>query len=270
MTAERDTNLGNWESRVPIHLASREYDVERLVSGERRLSEVVAFDAPALGDLTGLDALHLQCHIGTDTLSLARLGARITGLDFSPSALAAARDLATRAGIDARFVESDVYDAPEALGAQRFDLVYTGVGALCWLPDVRRWAAIVAGLLRPGGRLYLRDGHPVMWAHHEDGTLAYPYFEAGGAIRFESDVTYTDGDARLEQPVTYEYNHGLGEIVQAVLDAGLTLTRLDEHDSCEWQGLDAMVKGPDGKWRRPEQPARMPLMYTLEAVLSSR
>ena len=266
MDPEREANLANWESRVPIHVASQEYDVDSLVAGTRRLSDVVAFDEPFLGDLTGLDAVHLQCHIGTDTLSLARLGARVTGLDFSPSAIAAAQDLAQRAGIDATFVQSEFYDAVAALGAERFDLVYTGVGAIGWLPDIAGWARVVAALLRPGGRLYIREGHPMMWAIDDDMQIAFPYFEHGGAVRMENDVTYTDGDARLSAPVTYEFNHGLGEIVQSVLDAGMTITRLAEHDFCEWQGLPPMVREADGKWRMPADVRdRLPLMYTLEA-----
>jgi SAM-dependent methyltransferase len=265
MDAEREANFRNWESRVPIHLASRDYGVDSLASGARRLSDVVAFDAPHLGDVTGLDTIHLQCHIGTDTISLARLGARVTGLDFSPAALAAARDLAVRAGVDATFVESELYDAPAALESATFDLVYTGVGALNWLPDIGRWAGVVARLLRPGGHLYLREGHPVFYAVDDDVKLTLPYFERGGAIRWDTDVSYVDGEGRLEHPVSYEWNHGLGEIVQAVLDAGLVVTRLVEHDFCEWQGLPQMVLGADRKWRMPDHGECVPLMYTLEA-----
>jgi SAM-dependent methyltransferase len=225
-------------------------------------------DGPAMPCSSGGRDSHLQCHIGTDTISLARLGARVTGLDFSPSAIAAARDLAARAGVEATFVESELYDACAALGEERFDLVYTGVGALCWLPDIGRWAQVVAALLRPGGRLYIREGHPMMWAFDEHMALSYPYFESGGAIRLECDTTYTEDGAgeRLAEPVTFEYNHGLGETVQAVLDAGLDLTGLTELDSCDWKGIDAMVKGDDGRWRLPDRPERMALMYVLQAT----
>lgn len=265
----RAANLRNWECRVPIHLASRDYDVENLASGARRLSDVVAFDAPHLGDLTGLDVVHLQCHIGTDTISLARLGARVTGVDFSPSALAAARELAARACVDATFVESELYDAPAALGDTRFDLVYTGVGAINWLPEIHGWARVVADVLKPGGRLYLRDGHPMMFALNSDMQIALPYFERGGATRWESDETYVDIDDeskhRVAEPVMYAYNHGLGEITQAVLDAGMSVTRLVEHDFLEWRGFRTMVLGDDGRWRMPDHRERLPLMFTLEA-----
>jgi SAM-dependent methyltransferase len=265
MDAERETNLSNWESRVPIHLTSRDYDVESLIDGRRRLSDVVAFDAPFLGDLTGLDVVHLQCHIGTDTLSLARLGGRVTGLDFSQSALEGARELAARAGVEITFVESELYAAADALGAENFDLVYTGVGALNWLPDVRGWASVVARLLRPGGRLYIREGHPMLFAFEADFELKYPYFESGGAVRLETETTYTGDAQRVAQPVTYEWNHGLGETVQALLDAGMTLTRLADHDFCEWQAMPEMVLADDGRWRLPDRPERLPLMYTIEA-----
>ena len=264
-------NLANWESRVPRHAASDEYGLSRYLDDPSFLSPVVRYDAARLGEMRGLEVVHLQCHLGTDTLSLARLGARVTGVDFSPSALQIARDLADRAGPPVRYVETSVEDAPEALGT-RFDLVYTGVGALCWLPSVRRWAEVVAELLRPGGRLYLREGHPVLWslqADRSDGLLVidWPYFEAAGAQRESDEQTYA-GQGTLEHPVTYEWNHGLGELVQAVLDAGLVLTRLEEHDFVEWPAIAGMVPDAEveGRYRLPDAQAHLvPLMVTLEA-----
>ena len=195
------------------------YDLAGLSADPARLSPVVGYDRPWLGDLTGLDVVHLQCHIGTDTLSLARLGGRVTGVDFSPSALAVARDLAAAAGVEARFVVSELYAVPELLGPD-FDLVYTGVGALNWLPDIAGWARVVAALLRPGGRLYVRDGHPMLNTLHDgvdDDVLrvTLPYFE-GQVLRWFSDKTYTDGPP-VGSPEQFEWNHGLGEIVQAVM-----------------------------------------------------
>lgn len=154
----RDVNRALWDERAPAHAESPDYAVRQLIADPTRLSDVVRFDVPRLGDIAGLRAVHLQCHIGTDTISLGRLGARMTGLDFSGTSVAIAREIAQSAGIAADFVEADVYDAAEALGVNSFDLVYTGVGALVWLPDIRRWAEVVARLLRPGGRLFLREG----------------------------------------------------------------------------------------------------------------
>ncbi len=177
-------NRENWDDRAAVHAQSRFYGVERLLGDPTALSSVVAFDRPRLGELTGLDVVHLQCHIGTDTLSLHRLGAASTaGLDFSTAALDQARDLATRAGADIDYVEATVDGAIDALGAERFDLVYTGIGALPWLPSIAAWAETVCGLLRPGGRLFIREGHPVLESLAETTTpnspltLAHSYFE---------------------------------------------------------------------------------------------
>jgi SAM-dependent methyltransferase len=270
MDESREQNLKSWESRVSVHAASKMYDLDGIVSGAKQYSDIFAFDVEPLGDVSGLDAVHLQCHIGTDTVSLARLGARVTGLDFSPAALEVARDLAARCGVDARFVEAELYRAVDALGREQFDLVYTGVGSLGWLPDITGWARVVAELLRPGGRLYLREGHPMLWALDPDRddqllVVGYPYFETEEPEVFDFPGTYTDGDASGVETVSHEWNHGLGEIVQAVLEAGLTLTRLVEHDFAEWKALDWMAVDDKGHWRLPDHRERLPVMYTLEA-----
>ena len=161
MDEQRRTNRLSWDEVAPAHAASPEYGFQRFADDPMHLSDVVRFDLPRLGDISGLRGVHLQCHIGTDTVSLARLGARMTGLDFSAPALAEGRRLATLAHADVDFVEAELYDAPSVLPNSAFDLVYTGVGALCWLPDIHGWARVVATLLRPGGRLFIREGHPV-------------------------------------------------------------------------------------------------------------
>ncbi len=182
-------NRANWDERAPAHAASVAYALERFVEDPSFVSKVVAFDRKYLGDVSGIDGVHLQCHIGTDTISLARLGARMAGLDFSPASLEQARRLAEVTGTPVRFVESDVYRALDVLPAGSFDLVYTGIGALCWLPDISRWAQVVAGLLRPGGRLFIRDGHPMLSAideaHTDRLTIDYPYFERHEPLVFE-------------------------------------------------------------------------------------
>ncbi|MFI6210706.1 class I SAM-dependent methyltransferase [Nocardia brasiliensis] len=263
-------NKANWDERAPAHAASRDYAVDRFRTEPGFLSDVVRFDLPLLGDITGCRGVHLQCHIGTDTISLARLGATMTGLDFSPASLAEARALSetTSAGVD--FVESNVYDAVTALGAAQFDLVYTGIGALCWLPSVGRWAETVAGLLRPGGRLFLREGHPVLWSLDENHTdrlvVGYPYFETPEPMVFSDGGTYVDTTAEFEQITTHEWNHGLGDIVTALLAADLTITGLVEHRSVPWEALPGlMTLGDGGEWRLTEHRERVPLSYTLQA-----
>jgi SAM-dependent methyltransferase len=261
-------NLANWEARTPLHAASELYDLEAYLRDPHHLSGVVAHDAPWLGDLTGLQVVHLQCHIGTDTLSLARLGARVTGVDFSPAALDVARDLAQRTGADIRYVEAAVEEVPSRITGT-FDLVYTGVGALNWLSSVRRWAEVVAGLLAPGGRLYIREKHPVMSCLDDERNddrllIIHPYFEDAGPVRWDDPTTYAS-DAEVASPVTYEWNHGLGETVQAVIDAGLTVTDLREHREVEWRALPHMVPVGGGRYALPDHRERVPLMFTLEA-----
>jgi SAM-dependent methyltransferase len=281
-------NRANWDSRAPIH--ARDYGIDQLLADPKSVSAVVQFDLPLLGDLTGLDVVHLQCHIGTDTLSLTRLGAAsVTGVDLSPVSLAEARSLADRAGTPIEYVESDVYSAPDALAGRGFDLVYTGIGAICWLPSISRWAGTVAALLRPGGRLFIRDGHPVLntafalevAAEHPDRTqqpsisgpgqttvaLELPYYERSQALVWADESTYA-GDGVVASPTSMEWNHSIGEIVTAVLDAGLQLTGLTEHDSVPWEALPGqMTLDPvTQEWRLIDRPERLPASFTLTAV----
>jgi SAM-dependent methyltransferase len=266
-----EVNRANWDDRVPAHVASADYAVRRFTEDPGFISGVVRFDVPLLGDVAGLRGVHLQCHIGTDTVSLARLGASMTGLDFSGPAIAAARELAAATGADATFVRSDVYAAAEVLEPGSFDLVYTGIGALCWLPSVRRWAQVVAALLRPGGRLFIREGHPMLWAlddSRDDGlvTVRLPYFEQAQAQVFDVGGTYVESDAVFEHNVTHEWNHGLGEIVTALLDAGMTLAGLVEHDSVPWNALPGLMTETGGEWRLTENPSRLACSYTIQAM----
>lgn len=270
-----DVNRTNWDERAAVHAASPEYGLDRFVADPARLSGVVSFDRPRLGRLDGQRVVHLQCHIGHDTLSLARLGAaEVVGLDFSAPALDQARRFtATTAGGDrVRFVQSDVYHALEATGGG-FDLVYTGVGALCWLPDIKRWARTVRSLLRPGGRLHLREGHPVLWSldyDRDDDLLALhtTYFEQKEPMVFDEPYTYVTTDHRFQATVTHEWNHGIGEIVTALLEAGLTLTTLVEHQSVPWNALPGRMRRlDDGEWQLIDRPERLPHSYTLQAVV---
>jgi len=278
-------NRANWDSRAPLH--AKGYGIDRLLADPSALSEVVAFDRARLGDLSGLDVVHLQCHIGTDTLSLARLGGRLVGVDLSPASLAEARDLAERAGAPIEYVEADVYSAPQALRRQ-FDLVYTGIGAICWLPSIKRWAQTVAALLRPGGRLFIRDGHPVLNAllgmvvaeEHPDRAqqpwvsgpgeatpaLELPYFEQSVPLVWEDAATYAS-DQPVGSPLQVEWNHGIGEIVSAVLASGLELTGLVEHDSVPWEALPGMMSCDEatGEYRLRDRPERLPATFTLTA-----
>ena len=273
-----DANLARWDESVAIHAASQGYDLAGYLKGEKTL---YAVEMDEVGDVAGKTLLHLQCHFGMDTLNWARLGATVTGIDFSPEAVARARQLAAEIGIgDARFLQSNIYDAHDALHEQ-FDVVYTGIGALNWLPDIRGWARVAAGFVKPGGFLYLYEGHPMLWSLDEDAAsppfqLRYPYFETQHPNEWDWDQTYTDGP-KLKNTRGYEWNHGLGEIVTALIDQGLRLKFLHEHRSMAWQGLPSMdpVDGDvaDGThhqrrvgWQLPAgQRDMVPLMYSLKA-----
>lgn len=282
-------NRANWDSRAPLHADAPSYKVSELLADPTAISEVVAFDRPRLGELTGLDVVHLQCHIGTDTLSLHRLGAAsVTGVDLSGESLARARTLAESAGVAIDYVESDVYSAPTALNRQ-FDLVYTGIGAICWLPSIDRWAQVVAELLRPGGRLFIRDGHPVLNAliatelgpDPEDRSyqpqitgaggstisLELPYWEQSEWLMWSDDTTYA-GDGLVGSPTAVEWNHGLSEIITAVMKAGLQLTSFVEHDSAPWEPFPGQMTfdAAIGEWRLTDRPERLPATFTLTAT----
>jgi SAM-dependent methyltransferase len=268
----RTINRANWDERAPAHAASPGYEVADLVADANRLSGVVSFDRPLLGDISGKRGVHLQCHIGTDTVSLSRLGATMTGLDFSPAALLEARRIAQACGQQIEFVHSDVFDAVPALGEGQFDLVYTGIGAIGWLPDIARWARVVSDLLVPGGRLFMREGHPMLFTLADarpDRLLVvdHPYFERAEPTVWDEPGTYVETDQEFRHTVTHEWAHGLGEVVTALLNAGMELTGLAEHQSVPWQALEGqMVPIGGGEYQLDERPWRLPHSYTVQAV----
>ncbi len=262
----RRLNRASWDERTPLHVASTFYDVPGFVAGRPTLRP---FEAEELGPVAGRTLVHLQCHFGLDTLSWARRGALVTGLDFSAPAVDEARRLAATLGLDARFEVGDVYQAAEVLG-RRYDIVYTGTGALCWLPDVPRWARVVAELLEPGGRLYLVEFHPVLMSLAEDGLdWAFDYFGLEGRPFVEDSTrTYADPQARLANTVTHQFAHPLGEVVTALIDAGLRLDFLHEQDQCSarmWPFLEG-VPGERAMYRLPAGYPRLPLGYSLRAT----
>jgi SAM-dependent methyltransferase len=263
-------NREHWDSRADPHAASPDYGFERFRTDPSHLSTTVRFDLERLGDLAGVEAVHLQCHIGTDTLSLARRGARMSGVDFSARSLAQARSLAASAGAEIEYRLGDVHDAADLFGRDGFDLVYTGVGALCWLPSIARWAGVVADLLRPGGRLFLREGHPMLWALHETAdppSLAYPYFETEEPVIFEETETYVATEGELPATRSATWNHGLGEVVTALANRGLSITQFVEHDSVPWNALPGqMARDEREEWRLLDRPERLAASYTLQAI----
>lgn len=265
-------NRANWDERVASHLKA--YGAEEFADNPDAISSVVATDAEALepylpgGSVRGLKLMHLQCHIGTDTLGWARRGADVTGIDFSSESIRAARMLAKRAGVAARFETSTVEDSPNMV-RERFDVVYTSVGVLVWLPRLDLWAKAVYALLKPGGVFYVRDAHPILNAldyDRDDGLLVLnqQYFASDGPIRYDHGTTYADGDVHLENATTYEWMHSLSEIIQALLAAGLVITAFDEGTTIPWKALPTLMSTPEG-YVLPDNPERVPLEFSIVA-----
>ena len=210
--------------------------------------------------------MHLQCHFGLDTLSWARLGAQVTGLDFSAPAMEAASDLTRRAGLEAEWVVSDVMDAPRALGGRRFDVVYTGLRALNWLPDIDRWAGVVGELLEPGGRLHLVEFHPITDIFGDDGLdVENDYFHEGVREWPVEEGTYAELDAPTQHNEVEEWAHPLGQIVTAIADRGLRIERLAEHDCTLFPRWPMLQREAGGVYQLPEGTPSLPLMFSLVA-----
>ena len=266
----RESNRARWDELVGVHLAPGGYDLAALRDGSSRLDWLVARE---LGPVAGLRLLHLQCHFGWDTLTLARQGAETVGLDFSPEAIRTARGLADELGLAARarFVEADLYDAPEAIGeAASFDRVFVTWGAINWLPDIAAWARVVAHFLKPGGYLYLAEQHPAAFVfddavrapNGQPGFLV-PYFHTGPFV-LNNVGDYMNPDAVMRNRTEHIFAHPLGEVITALLDAGLTLDYLHEHDFVAWRMFDCLVPHPHGGYCWPDKPW-LPLSFSLKA-----
>lgn len=263
-------NRANWDARARVHAKSAFYDIERYVDDPSAISDTVSWDRQVLGDVTGLRLLHLQCHIGTDTISWGRLGASVTGLDFSEESIRVATDLARRAGSPARFVCAEVTTADRAL-RRRFDVVYASVGVLCWIPSFEDWARAAVSLVKPGGRFYLRDGNAIQDAidyRRTDGQVVCvgDYFGDAAPYKSEHAYTYTGDDIELTSRLNYQWTHPLSKIVQTLIDLGMRIDALDEMDWVESQNFSWMVKCDDGRWRFPDGYPRLPLSFSVLAT----
>lgn len=268
-----DENRKHWEELAALHPDTDFYDVASFLDGESTLDPV---EPRELGDVEGASLLHLQCHFGLDTLSWARLGAHVTGVDISETAVETARELAAEAELAnrARFVRSDVYEMAEnpALADEQFDVVYTSFGVLFWLPDLDDWAAVIARFLAPGGTFYIAEHHPFTNTFGEESTtealrIAYPYFRD----RMTYDATETGSYAgvapdELEHGPTHGWSHSLGEVVTALSDAGLDIEFLHEYPWSTFEAMDAMEQGEHGRYYLPERDHDLPFVFTLRAT----
>jgi SAM-dependent methyltransferase len=263
-----EINRSWWDAAATFHGHDAVYDSDALIAGADSLREEEdAAVRAAVGSVAGLEVIHVQCHIGFDTISLARRGARVTGLDFSPAALAKAADLATRAGVEVTWVEADSTRMPPELHG-RFDLAYATVGVLCWIEDVSAWMRSVAAALKPGGRLALVELHPLlmMVAENPPLKLDFPYV-FDGPHRFDEPGTYADREAKLAASECVNYAHSIGETVTAALDAGFRLDALAEHvESTNPARPDVVTKEADGRHRLRYDGQPLPLLFTLLAT----
>lgn len=266
-------NRANWDARAPIHVASAFYGLD----GSRPAETWFApYEWEDLGDLRGRRLLHLQCHLGTETVAFAAKGAEVTGLDFSGESLALARGLAADRGLAIDYVQADVHDARDAVDGE-FDVVYTGKGSLCYLPDLDRWAGVVRDLLKPGGALYVVEFHPLLYAlgvvpigderGDSQGLMLRADFLSGrGPDEHDAGRTYTDGPELTEATVSYEWRHGVGEVVTALVGAGLRVDRLREDHRLPWPRWPSMSRDADGWFALPADAPRIPLFYAVRAV----
>lgn len=268
-----DDNRSNWDDRAGLHEASG-YGIDELAADPEAISPEVAQDLNRLGDLHGKDVIHLQCHLGADTVSLARLGAKRTvGIDLSSESIRRARMIAGRCGADVEYIEANVYDARTVVEGD-FDLVYTSLGVLCWLPDIVGWARVVASLLRPGGRFFIRDDHPMFMTIGEDVTgglkIEQPYFQRVQPLTWEDDGSYVDAPGStppIAHRTNHQWNHSLGQIVSALLEAGLVLDSFEEDDHAAWCAWPDLMVHDDRGWRLRDDPDRVPLQFVLTAHL---
>lgn len=259
-----------WNEAAQVHAQGEAYKVQAFKEGMIKLHPL---EREEVGDVTGKKLLHLQCHFGMDTLSWARLGAHVTGVDFADKAIEIARSVSRELHMDATFVCCNLYDLPNVLDATgQFDIVYTSYGVIGWLPDLQPWGKIIAHYLKPGGFFYIAEGHPFMWVFDEkltDFKIGYPYF-SHAPIKDESSGTYAEKEATLEHTTTYGWNHTLSEIFGSLLSAGLTIDFFHEHQFCAWDCFPDMdmEQGQDRfmRFKDPVKRELIPLMFSLKAT----
>jgi SAM-dependent methyltransferase len=263
----RRLNRAYWDSLAAVHGADRYYDDEALVAGADTLRELEATGIrEAVGAVAGLDVIHVQCHIGHDTISLARRGGRVIGVDFSPASLERARELARRSDARIDFVEADSTALPVELH-NRFDLAYATMGVVCWIGDIEAWMRSIAAVLRPSGRLLLVDLHPLYQMLESADPLSadFPYGNDGGRS-FDEDGSYADPAARLAATASVQYAHSLGELVNAAIGAGLRIERLEEHLDSDFDARGRFLsQEDDGRFRLRLDGEALPVEFTLIA-----
>ena len=262
-------NKEMWEAYVDIHETSEFYDLKGFLEGKQTLNPI---ETEEIGDVKGKSLLHLQCHFGLDTLSWARLGASVTGVDFSEKAITLANRISKDTGIEGRFIQANIYDIPKVLSEDdQFDIVFTSGGAIVWLPDLEEWAKIIVRHLKPGGFFYIREGHPFAYVFDDEPDepilkVRYPYFQGKEPLRFQTDASYASAEGeKMEEKTAYEWNHSLSKIINALIGVGLRIEYLHEFPYAAWKALPFMVEEAHEKWVLPEFKDSIPLSFSIKA-----
>jgi 2-polyprenyl-3-methyl-5-hydroxy-6-metoxy-1,4-benzoquinol methylase len=254
-------NKAAWNKRTGVHKDSAFYDLAAFKAGKTSLNKI---ELEGVGPVKGRSLLHLQCHFGMDTLSWAREGATVTGVDLSDAAIDLAKEINDELKLDANFICSNVYDLKENLQEQ-FDIVFTSYGTIGWLPDLDKWAGIVNHFLKPGGTFYIADFHPALWMMDENFTsIKYDYFNTG-VIAEENTGTYTDREAPIRSQ-EYSWNHPFSEILTSLIKQGLTITLFEEYPYSAYNCFNNLEQGGDGMWRIKGMEGKLPMMYAIKAV----
>lgn len=257
-----EINKAAWNKQTPYNVNSEFYNNGSFKIGKNSLNDI---ELNLLGNIAGKTILHLQCHFGQDTLSMVKLGATATGIDFSDLAIAEAQKLSAETGLPAKFICSDVYKLPEVLD-EKFDIVFTSYGTIGWLPDLDKWAAVIAKFLKPGGRFVFAEFHPVVWMFDTNfEKVEYRYFK-DEAIVETSSGTYADNDAPIEFE-TVSWNHSIGEVITSLVTAGLTIESFNEYDYSPYNCFKDMYEYETGKFRTKVHGNKLPMVYSLSAHL---
>lgn len=256
-----EANKELWNQRTTVHKDSSFYDVPSFMQGKNSLTPI---ELNELGDVSGKKILHLQCHFGMDSLSLARMGAEVTGVDLSDGAITEAKHLNDQLGLNAKFICCNVYDLPKHLD-EKFDIVFNTYGVVGWLPDLETWAQMISRYLKPGGYFYLAEFHPVIWMFDDDFTHIKYYYQNRELIETDSTGTYTDRDAPIAAK-EYSWNHSLSEVINSLLSAGLELEFLNEYSYSPYPCFNKVVQGADGNWRIEGLEDKIPMVYSIKAV----
>jgi SAM-dependent methyltransferase len=258
-----EVNKARWNELVDIHARTKEYDLEGFLAGNNSLHQL---ELDLLGDVGGKSLLHLQCHFGLDTMSWARLGAKVTGVDFSETAIELAQAIARRVDVEADFICCNIYDLPKVHEGS-YDIVYTSYGVLCWLHDMEGWARVIANYLKPGGVFLLIESHPLMWIFDDEADelrVKYHYWHTEEPLSWELDGTYADENAKLTNRKSYEWQHTLSDILNSLINAGLLIEEIGEYPHLVWQYLPMAEKMGDQGYRIPGDP--LPQTWSVKAV----